>query len=90
MIKDSNVFEFTNFPFKIKSNNIYSVNSNYVFLRYKKKKRNLIKSTNYLLIFCQNSMIFEGRSNSLKESYFTRELRLGDSLFTGELGVGEP
>ena len=32
MFKDSNVFEFTNFPFKTKYNNtvVYSVNSNYL------------------------------------------------------------
>ena len=34
----------------------------------------LIKSTVYLLIFCQNSMIFEGSPNSLTKSYFTGEL----------------
>ena len=28
-----------------------------------------------LLIFCQNSIIFEGSPNSLTESYFTGELR---------------
>ena len=70
MFKDSNVFEFTNFPFKTKYNNtvVYSVNSNYLFLREKQGKKcwNLIKSTIYLLIFCQNSMIFEGSSNSLR------------------------
>ena len=35
MLKDSNVFEFTNFPFKAKySNNVvYSVNSNDLFSR---------------------------------------------------------
>ena len=37
----------------------------------------LIKSAMYLLIFCQNLMIFERSSNSLMESYFTGELRLG-------------
>ena len=31
----------------------------------------LIKSTVYLLIFCQNSMIFEGSHNSLTKSCFT-------------------
>ena len=36
----------------------------------------LIKSAVYLLIFRQNSMIFEGSLNSLTESYFTGELRL--------------
>ena len=39
----------------------------------------LIKSTVYFLIFRQNLMIFEGASNSLTESYFTGELRLGES-----------
>ena len=40
MFKDSNVFEFTNFPFKTKYNNtvVYSVNSNYLFLREKQEK----------------------------------------------------
>ena len=85
MFKDSNVFRFTNFPFKAKYNNTvaYSVNSNYLFSRRKQKKNcwnnSLIKSTVYLLIFRQNSMIFKGSPNSLKESYFTGELRLGES-----------
>ena len=41
MFKDSNVFEFTNFPFKKTYNNtaVYSVNSNYLFSRGKKKKK---------------------------------------------------
>ena len=34
-------------------------------------------------------MVFEGSLNSLTKSYFTGELRLGELLFTGELGVGE-
>ena len=40
MLKDSNVFEFTNFPFKTKYDNavVYSVNSNYLFLREKQEK----------------------------------------------------
>ena len=40
LFKDSNVFEFTNFSFKIKYNNtvVYSVNSNYSFLRKKQEK----------------------------------------------------
>ena len=38
-----------------------------------------IKSTVYLLIFRQSSMIFKGSPNSLKESYFTGELRMGES-----------
>ena len=37
----------------------------------------------YLLIFRQNSIVFEG-----SPSYFTGELRLGESKFTGELGLG--
>ena len=39
MFKDSNVFEFTNFPFKTKYNNtvVYSVISNYLFSRRKQK-----------------------------------------------------
>ena len=48
------------------------------------KKKNcwnsyLTKSTVYLLIFRQNSMIFKKSLNSLKESYFTGELRLWES-----------
>ena len=39
----------------------------------------LIKSTVYLLIFRQNWMIFEGSPNSLTKSYFTGQLRLGES-----------
>ena len=40
MFKDSNVFEFTNFPFKTKYNDTvdYSVNNNYLFLREKQWK----------------------------------------------------
>ena len=41
MFKDSNVFEFTNFPFKIKYNDtvVYSANSNYLFSRGKQEKK---------------------------------------------------
>ena len=41
MFKDSNVFEFTNFPFKIKCNDtvVYSANSNYLFSRGKQEKK---------------------------------------------------
>ena len=41
MSKDSNVFEFTNIPFKKKYNNIvvYSVNSNYLFVRRNQGKK---------------------------------------------------
>ena len=40
MLKDSNVFELTNFPFKTKYNNtvVYSVNRNYLFPRKKQEK----------------------------------------------------
>ena len=38
-----------------------------------------IKSTVYILIFCQNSMIFEGSSDSLAESLFHWRLRLAES-----------
>ena len=87
MFKGSNVFEFTNFPFKTNYNNtvVYVVNSNYLFWRGRGKQgkiffeTSLIKSTVYLLVFRQNSMIFKGSLNSLKESYFTGELRLGES-----------
>ena len=79
MFEDSNVFKFINFPFKTKYNNttVYSVNINYLFFSGKneKNRRNnsLIKSTVYLLIFCQNSMSF------ISESYFTGELKVGES-----------
>ena len=33
----------------------------------------------YLLIFRQTSIIFEKSPNSLTESYFTEELKLGES-----------
>ena len=41
MYKDSNVFEFSNFPFKTKCNNtvVYSVDSNYLFSRGKKGRK---------------------------------------------------
>ena len=41
MFKDSKVFEFTNFSFKRKYNNIavYSVNSKYLFSRGKQEKQ---------------------------------------------------
>ena len=45
----------------------------------KKMLNSLIKSTVYLLIFRQNSMICKGSPKSLKESYFTWELRPGES-----------
>ena len=48
----------------------------------------LIKCRVYLLIFHQNSMIFEGSPNSPMESYFIIESRLRGSQFTGELGLG--
>ena len=73
------------YQFSIAYNNtvVYSVNSNYLFSRGKQEKKllkqSLIKSTVYLLIFGQNSMIFKGSPNSLKESYFTGELGLGES-----------
>ena len=34
-------------------------------------------------------MIFEGSPNSLTGSYFTGELRLGESQLTDELGLGK-
>ena len=51
IFKDSNVFEFTNFPFKTKYINtaVYSVNSNYLFLRGKQEKKIVGKSTVYVL-----------------------------------------
>ena len=84
MFKDLNIFKFTNFPFKTKYNNavVYFINTNYSFSRGKQEKKLLkqfFKTTIYLLIFRQNSMIFKGSPNSLNESYFT-----------GELGLGEP
>ena len=43
MFKDSNVFEFTNFPFTTKYNIsitvVYSVNSSYLFSRGKQEKK---------------------------------------------------
>ena len=39
----------------------------------------LIKSAVYVLIFCQNSMIFEGTPNSLTMFCFIGELRLDES-----------
>ena len=43
--KDSNVFEFTNFPFKTKYNNtaVYSINSNYLISSGKQEKKLLKK-----------------------------------------------
>ena len=76
MFKNSNVFEFTNFPFKTKYNDtaVYSVNSNYLFSMGKQEKKccdkSLIKSTVYLLIFDQNLIICKGTPKSLKEFYF--------------------
>ena len=62
---------------------VYSVNRNYLFSTAKQEKNcwnnSLIKSAVYLLMFSQDSMIFEGNPNLLSESYFTRELRLGES-----------
>ena len=34
-------------------------------------------------------MIFQGSTNSLTESYFTGELKLGVSYFIGELVLGQ-
>ena len=74
------------YQFSIAYNNtvVYSVNSNYLFSRGKQEKKlsqnSLIKSTVYLLIFSENSMIFkQGSPNSLTESYFTGDLGLGES-----------
>ena len=41
MFKDSNVFEFNNFPFKPKYNNtaVYSVNGNYLFSRGEQEQK---------------------------------------------------
>ena len=41
MFKDSNVFEFTNFPFKTKYNNteVYSSNSNYLLWNGEQEKQ---------------------------------------------------
>ena len=41
MFKDSNVFGFTNFPFKTKYKNTvaYSANSNYLFARGKQERK---------------------------------------------------
>ena len=93
MFKGSNDFEFTKFSFKTNYNNtvVYSVHSNYSFSRGKQEKKKALKlwlnilwvistvnnSLFNLLIFRQNSMIFEGSPNSLTESHFNGELRLG-------------
>ena len=85
MFKDSSVFEFNIFSFQAKYNNtvVFSVNSNYLFSRRKQEKnycnKSLIKSTVYLLIFRQKSMNFEESPNLLMISYFTGEVRLGES-----------
>ena len=85
MFKDSNVFEFTNFPFKTNYNKnaVCFVNGNYLFLRGKQEKNcwnsSLIKSTGLFINIPPNSMIFKGSPNSQKESYLTGELRLGKS-----------
>ena len=90
MFKGSNDFEFAKFPFKTKYSNTvnYYVSSNYLFSRGKQEKKMLKQFFDYiyckqfffyLLIFRGNSMIFEGSPNSLTESYFTGELRLGES-----------
>ena len=58
MFKNSNVFKFTNFPFKTKYKNtvIYSVNISYLFSMGKQEKK-LLKQ------FRQDSMIFKGSPN---------------------------
>ena len=83
MFKSSNIFEATNFPFKTKYNVtvVYSINRNCLFSRGKLEKK-LLKQffdTLYLLMFRQNSMIFEGSPNSLTKSYFPGESRLGET-----------
>ena len=46
MFKDSNVFEFTNFPFKTKYYNtaVYSVNDDYLFSRGKREKKKIVST----------------------------------------------
>ena len=53
IFKDSNVFDFTNSPFKTKYNNtvVYSVNSNYLFSRGKQEKR-LFETILWLNLLC--------------------------------------
>ena len=53
MFKDSNVFEFTNFPFKLKYNNtvVYSANSNYLFSSGKQGKK-MVKTILWLNPLC--------------------------------------
>ena len=83
MFKDSNIYQFTNFPFKTKYNNtvVYFVNSNCLFSKGKQEKKLLIQ----LCIYCAfidilpkpfNKQIIEMSSNSLLESHFPGELRL--------------
>ena len=81
IFKDSNVFEFSNFSFQ--QSIIISVKA-IIYSRGENKKKQLLKqffdkSTVYLLIFRQNSLIFEGSPNSLTESYFPGKLKLGKS-----------
>ena len=71
LFKIQTFLEFTNFPSKRKYNNtaVCSVNSTYLLSRGKLEKNcwniSLIKSTVYLLILRQNSMIFKGSLKSL-------------------------
>ena len=76
MFKDSNVFQFTNFLFKTKYNTklLFILLLAIIYSEDKTGKKIVEKK-----IFRQNSMIFEESPNSLTESYFTGELRLGES-----------
>ena len=53
MFKDSNVSEFTNFPFKPKYNNtaVYSVNRNYLFSRGEQEQKLLKQFFDYICLF---------------------------------------
>ena len=95
MFKDSHILPFTNFLLKTKHNNtvVFPVNCKYLFSKEKQEK--IVEKTLWLNLLCnilnirQNSMILEGSPDSLTEFYFPRKLRLGESYFTGELGLGE-
>ena len=56
MFQDSNVFEFTNFSFKMKYNNtvVYSVNSIYLFSKGKQEKTRKARGFKFLRLNCSD------------------------------------
>ena len=52
-LKDLNIFEFTNFPFKTKDNNaeVYSVNRNYLFSG-RQQEKTIVETTLRLNLYC--------------------------------------